>query len=132
MAQIQIRLSELAERLGTAVEGSAEDDPVIDGITTIDQVSATQVTFVAKPKYLQAALESSAAAVILPAETPEVGERPVIRTGNMLEALLATLRVFHPERTYEPGVHGTAVVDSEAKLGEGVSVQPNAVIEAGA
>jgi UDP-3-O-[3-hydroxymyristoyl] glucosamine N-acyltransferase len=47
-------------------------------------------------------------------------------------ALYRVLLAFHPPARPQPGVHPTAVVAPDARLGEGVSVGPYAVIGAGA
>src|SRR6185436_3942061 len=58
---------------------------------------------------------------------------PLILVDNPYLAFQLAVRIFRPDRDRpQPGIHPTAVVASDAKLGEGVSIGPWSVIESGA
>jgi UDP-3-O-[3-hydroxymyristoyl] glucosamine N-acyltransferase len=126
-----IRLSELAARLGQPLAGATSQDPLITGISTLEEATASQISFLADPKYIARA-QGSAAAALLALTGTEVPGKPTITFDSVWEGVLAVIEILHPAKRFAPGIHPTAVVDPSATLGEAVSVQPRAVIEAGA
>jgi UDP-3-O-[3-hydroxymyristoyl] glucosamine N-acyltransferase len=60
-----MKSSELAERIGAVCEGG---DVEVSGVASFAGATAQSLVFVEHPRFLQAALASSAAAVIVPAE----------------------------------------------------------------
>jgi UDP-3-O-[3-hydroxymyristoyl] glucosamine N-acyltransferase len=125
-------LSELADRLGRPIAGEGGPDPdktVVRGISTIDEGTATEISFVINPKYAERAQSSDVAALLVP-EGLAIPGKWTIPLADLHEGILAVIRLFHPEKEFDPGVDPSAVVHETAELGEGVSIQPGAVIEA--
>jgi UDP-3-O-[3-hydroxymyristoyl] glucosamine N-acyltransferase len=129
-------LGELAERLGAELVAGGEADAAtaaerpVTGVSGIETASATEVTFVANPKYAGLAKKSAAAAVIV---EPGFGTiaAPTLRIKNPYLAFACAIEIFHPPLRYKPGVHPTAVIAESAKLGSRAHVGAYVVVGEG-
>lgn len=120
-------LSQLAERVGGRVTG--ERAVQIARIAAIDEAGPDALTFATSPSYLQAALASHAAAVLVDeALAPAGAAKPLIIVENARVALMQLLRAFDRPRKSGPFVHPSAVVDPGAQLGADVYIGPHAVV----
>ena len=124
-------LGEVAAQTGgwVAPEAAAQE---ISGLASLDDANPGDLAFFGNPKYLKAVRKSRATAVLVPHGFGE--EVPAIRiwVDDPGAAFAKLLPAFVPPAvTFAPGVHPTAVVHSDASIGEGVHVGPYAVIEAG-
>ncbi|MDR3592292.1 MAG: UDP-3-O-(3-hydroxymyristoyl)glucosamine N-acyltransferase [Negativicutes bacterium] len=117
-------LQEIAELVGGTV--MAETDPAISGITNIEDAGPGQITF-AVPPHLDKAAACAAAAVIIPDSVTEFA-KPAIRVPNPRVAFIKLLELFTPPTVVERGVHPTAVVGANVRLGRNVAVMAHAVI----
>ena len=123
-------LQELATRAGGELVG----DPtlVITGAASLPEATAGEITFFANPKYAPLLRKTLASAAFVPADY--IGTLPAaqIRVANPAKAFeQVVLRLAPKPVRFEPGIHPTAVVAADAKIGARVSVQPFAVIEPG-
>ena len=117
----RMKLTELAERTGARLEG-VDTDAEINGAAGLDEATAGQVTFLSNPRYTPR-VQTTRASAIFVAESVEVGrEIAVLRASDPYLAYTRALRLFHPEPTFEPFVHPTAVIDSSAEIGESVYI----------
>jgi len=124
-----VTLADLAARLGCRLDGDGAIE--IARVATLDQAGAGDLTFLANPKYTQAAQRTKASAIIL--------------SEDALPAPCAMLRSAHPYRSFADalallgrnerppdGVHPTAVVAPDARMGRGVSIGAFVVVGGGA
>ncbi len=123
--------------IAAQVDGRVVGDPSvrITRIAAIDDVDATTLTFATDERYLRAALDSRAAAVLVANELVAAGvvpAKPLVVVASPRLALSALLAALEPPRPRGPFVHPTAVIDPSATLGADVYVGPYVVIEAGA
>jgi UDP-3-O-[3-hydroxymyristoyl] glucosamine N-acyltransferase len=122
-------VSELAALVGGRASG--------DGGVEVERVSAIagagegDVVFVEDEKLLAEALASGASCVVVPAGA-EAGGRPAIEAARPKLAFALIAAALHPAPRREAGVHPTASVSAEARLGKGVHVGAQAVVGAGA
>ncbi len=124
-----MRLKELAEQIGAELVGGGEIEIV--GVNAAEAAGENQITFLASPKHLSAVKKSAAAAVIVK-EKIDIA-KPMVVVGDVDKALIEVLGIFAPKlKAAKLGISATAIVDAEAKIGEGVSVGDGTVIEAGA
>lgn len=129
-------LGELAERLGAElVAGEGEDAASaarlpVTGVAGIERASATEVTFVANPKYAGLARKSKAAAVIVEPEFGTVATT-TLRIKNPYLAFARAIEIFHPPPHYAPGIHPTAVIAENARLGPRAHVGAYVVVGEG-
>jgi UDP-3-O-[3-hydroxymyristoyl] glucosamine N-acyltransferase len=122
-----MKLTELAAATGARLEG-ADADVEVNGAAGLDEAVEGQVTFLSNPRYTQRVQTTRASAIFL-AQGVEAGrDIAVLRAAEPYLAYTRALRLFHPEPTFEPFIHPTAVIDSSAQIGVGVSVGANAVV----
>ena len=81
-----MKLGELASRLGAELRGNA--DLEITGVKGIEEAGPSEITFVANPKYAGLARKTSAAAVLVEPEFPEI-EAATLRIKNPYHAFSA-------------------------------------------
>lgn len=122
-----MKLKELAAQTGALLE-AADADVEISGAAGLDEAAAGQVTFLSNPRYTPR-VQTTRATAIFVGPGVEVGrEIAVLRAKDPYLAYTRALRLFHPEPTFESFIHPAAVIDSSAKVGDGVWIGANAVI----
>jgi UDP-3-O-[3-hydroxymyristoyl] glucosamine N-acyltransferase len=123
-----MKLGELASKLGAELRGDAELE--VTGVQGIEEAGATEVTFVANPRYTALARTTRAAAVVVEPEFPEIAAA-TLRIKNPYLAFSRALGLFYHPPTYAPGIHPTAVIDPTAKVGEGAHIGAYVVVGSG-
>ena len=120
-------------------EGAQDADPRIAGLGALASAGASEVSFIVHAKYLEHLSRTKACAVIV---LPEIEAhlasqspaptyvRVVCKHPYLLYARIAQWFEWAIQPAREPMVHPSAVVDSTAILGAGVTVGANAVIGA--
>ena len=126
-----MKASAVARLLDAELEGGA--DPEITGAAPLDRAGASDLSIVARERYLPY-VESSHAGLLLVASDlhDRTPDRPRIAVDDVHAALTIVLPRLYPEAAPEPGVHPTAVVADTAELGEAVTIGPGAIIGADA
>lgn len=124
-----LNLQQIAELVGGELIG--ESDVRITGVAGIKEAKEGDITFLSNPRY-QAYLEETGASAVITSRDVTSGRKPLVRTGNPLQAFTKVLSFFiPPEEAAAPGVHASAVVDPSVEIGAGVSIGPTAVVERG-
>jgi len=118
-------VGELAALIDGCVEG--DENTRISGISSIEDARDGDITFAENEKLLNTAAGSRASAVIAPANGTSVA-KTLIRVKNPRFAFAQVLRIFAPEPKVYRGVHPTAIIGENAKIGDNVSVHAYAVI----
>ena len=124
-------LQELAEMSGGELAG----DPAlkIKGAAPLAEATAGEISFFTNKKYIGLLRKTRALALFVPPDFAEPVSAAQIRVPNPAKAFEQVVLKFAPKPiTYSAGIHPSAIVDLSAQFGERVSVQPLAVIEAGA
>jgi UDP-3-O-[3-hydroxymyristoyl] glucosamine N-acyltransferase len=123
-----MNLSELAERTGARID-SSKGNTEISGAAGLDEATPGQVTFLANPRYTPRVKTTKASAIYV-GDDVDVGRNDIalLRSQNPYLAYTRALILFNPEPSLEPHIHPSAVIDSTASLGEGVSIGPCVVI----
>ncbi len=124
-------LQEIAKITGGELHG----DPAgkITGAASLAEAEPGEITFFADPRYASLVQKTRASAVFVPVDFSETIPAAQIHVSNPSKAFeQIVLRLAPKPVVFPPGVHPSAIVDPSAKLGARVSVQPYAVIEAGA
>jgi len=105
----------------------------ITGAASLAEATPGEISFFGNGKYIGALRKTRASAVFVPADFTESITPAQIRVSNPTKAFEQVVLQFAPKPiTFAAGVHSSAVVDPSARLGERVSIQPHAVVEAGA
>jgi UDP-3-O-[3-hydroxymyristoyl] glucosamine N-acyltransferase len=129
---VEITVQELAASIGGQFAVEADGSRKIAGAAAIGDAAEGQVTFFGNPKYLPQLKASRATAALVPLDFNESIRPIAIRVESPSLAFSRLLETFSPPPVrFAPGVHPTAVIGSGVILGEGVSIQPFAVIEDG-
>lgn len=123
-----MKASEIARLVGGTLEGNG--DPELVGVAPLERAGPDELSFLAHPRYLSYLGRARAGALLvsraLAGRVPTGPPRIVVADAHQALALL--LPRLYPERSPEPGIHPTAVLDREAVLSEGTSIGPYAVI----
>jgi UDP-3-O-[3-hydroxymyristoyl] glucosamine N-acyltransferase len=127
MQTFPLRLRDLAERLGAAFEGDPETE--IEGVAPLDTAGPRQLSFAAGVKALEQARRSPAGCLIVPPDFPASG-RTLIRAAEPRAMFARAVPLFHPPRAPRPGIHSTAVVAGDARIGAGVEIAAHATVGA--
>lgn len=123
------RLDALAEAVGGRVIGAG--DVEIEAIRVLGSAGERDLSFLHSPSYLEAAIASQAAALLLPESHAELAgrlARPVLVAADSQLALARLIELFHPVRRPAPGVHETAVIGERCEIAESAHVGPYAVV----
>ncbi len=126
-----VTAGELAALTGGRLVGAASI--AVQGIAPLDRAGPRDLSFLASRRYLPYFQQSRAAIVLCKPqfadETQGPGCRVIVPDPHV--ALVAVIPVLYPQRTWEPGVHPTAVIGRGAEWQDPVAIGPYAVVGAG-
>lgn len=122
-----MKLAEIAQRLGAELVGGS-GDVEITGVAGIEHAGASEITFIANPKYAAQAKTTQAAAILVEPDFPALEGTVTLRIKNCYRAFAQTITFFYHPPKYAPGIHPTAVVDPSAKVGEDAHIGAYVVI----
>lgn len=120
-------LKEIAKLIDGTIIGDEEIN--ITGISGIKEAKKGDITFIANSKYMSLMDATNASAIITSSDV-DSGPKTIIKTDNpslafsRLVSLLAPNEDKHPE-----GIHSTAIVGNNVKLGKNVAIQAYVVVE---
>jgi UDP-3-O-[3-hydroxymyristoyl] glucosamine N-acyltransferase len=123
-----MKLSEIASKLGCRMQ--AENDVEILGIAGIEEAGPGELTFVSNRRYIQHIKHTKASAIILGLDLPEV-PIPSLRAANPYLAFAHALELFYEPMAPESGIHPSAIIAADARIGPGASIGPFVVIGSG-
>lgn len=126
-----MRIREFAAAVGGELIGVVEDFE-IRGISTLQDAQPGELSFVANERYLKAAEQTQASAVIVP-KGVQLANKPCVAMAEPWKGVLFLLEHFYPSdaAVYFHGVHPSAVVAENVTLGKEVRIGPNVVIGPG-
>ena len=113
--------------------GELHGDPErkISGAASLVEAAADEIAFYSDPRYGSLLRKTRAAAVFVPLNFSDTISAAQIRVANPSKAFEQVVLKFAPNPiSFAAGVHSSAIVDPSVKLGNRVSIQPHAVIEA--
>ena len=133
-----LTVGEIARLLDAQLVGDAST--LITGFAGLESAAPGSISFVDSEKRLSDALASGAAALIAPESLrealaelqlellakngrPRKRPTPVVFTGNPRLAFAKVLEWMQPAPTPEKGIHPTAIIESDAYIGEGVTIR---------
>lgn len=123
------RLEQLADKLDATLYGDGE--LTITGVASMKSATKGQITFLSDKKFQNNLLTCNASAVVMTEDSLKYwnGAALIVKDPYLTYAKLAQLLDTTPLPA--KGIAQSAVIDSTAKLGQNVSIGPNAVIECG-
>lgn len=131
-------LDDWALRVKGIVHGDAS--VLVERISAIDEADAQTLTFAVDERYLRAALDSKAAAIMTEAgiaDKLDVVSKPLLLVQSTRAALATLLSDFQRPQPRGPYRHPSAIVDESARIGADVwigplvSIGPNACVGSG-
>lgn len=122
-----MKLAEIAQRLGAELVGG-NGDVEITGVAGIEHAGASEITFIANPKYAAQAKTTNAAAILVEPDFPALDGTATLRIKNCYRAFAQAITFFYHPPKYAPGIHPTAVVDPSAKVGTDAHIGAYVVI----
>lgn len=124
---MQRTVKEIAEFVKGEVVG--DGNAVVRGVSGIEEASAGDLTFLANPKYRNCLDKTSAAAIITSRDIDKASV-PIIRTDNPSLAFVKAVSFIVPVDIVHPkGIHPSAVLGKNVKLGKDISIGAHTVIE---
>jgi UDP-3-O-[3-hydroxymyristoyl] glucosamine N-acyltransferase len=116
------------EKVAELVAGKLNGDGMVEvtGVQGIDQVKEGQITFLIKKTFLDTLNQSQASAVLVKESINTSIPQIIVASPELAFARL--LREFHPELKPKPGIHESAVVGENVKLGVQVSLSAGVCI----
>jgi UDP-3-O-[3-hydroxymyristoyl] glucosamine N-acyltransferase len=122
---------EIAVAIGARLIGG-DGNVQIDGIASIANAGPGDLVFVEEEKYLDSALRSSAAAIVVGDFAQKTQPKKILLiTPTPRLAFARAAKLLRDGDTRKPEVHPSAVVHESAKIGEKVSIDARAVIADG-
>src|ERR1051325_11257565 len=124
-------LQELAKMSGGDMVGDSSLQ--ITGAASLGEAVPGEISFYSDPRYGTLLRKTRASAVFVPSDFAESIATAQIGVANPIKVFEQIVLKFAPEPIkLSPGIHPSAVVDPSAQLGRHVSIQPHAVVAAGA
>ncbi len=120
-----MKVSAVARLLGLSTVG--DPDVEITGVAPLDVATSRDISFLANTKYREAARKSSAGAVLVP-EGESLPGKTLIPCPDPYLAFALVMQAFHPPRSFEPGVHPTAIIGRDCSVAASAHVGPYTVI----
>ena len=120
-----MKLRDLADRLHCRLEGDGGIDIV--RVAGLEHAGPGDLTFLANPRYAQAASVTRASAIIL-GEDAAPAPCAMLRAAHPYRAFAEALALFGRDERPPAGVHPTAVVAPDARIGGDVAIGPLVVV----
>ncbi len=116
-----MKLAQIAEALGCTLHGDGGLD--ITGVAGMERAGASDLTFLANPKYAHKVKETRAGAILVEKLPPELPIACLVSENPYLDFARA-LELFYKPPHRAPGIHPLAVVSDSAAVGENAAIGP--------
>jgi UDP-3-O-[3-hydroxymyristoyl] glucosamine N-acyltransferase len=115
--------------LARAIDARLDGDPLVEvsGVAPLEGAGPEDLSFLANPKYMEAALASSAGALVVDEDYQANGQN-VLRSDNPYLSFARAVDLLLPPPAAEPGVHQSATVDPATRLPDDISVGAGCII----
>ena len=122
----------VAEQVGGALVGDGSIE--VRGIAPLDRAGPNELSFLSHRRYTKWFATSRAGVVLISPELADLAGTPSTRivVAKPVDAMVALLARFHRKEPRAHGVHPSAVIANDVRLGEGVTIDPFVVIGEGA
>jgi UDP-3-O-[3-hydroxymyristoyl] glucosamine N-acyltransferase len=118
-------LGQLAQHVNGKVKGDKTTQ--IDSVATLKDAREGQISFLTNQKYKSYLSETRASAVIIGFDDACTANLLIVDNPHAAYAKIAQL--LYPAKQSVPGVHATAIVDTQSRIHESAQIGPNVVIE---
>jgi UDP-3-O-[3-hydroxymyristoyl] glucosamine N-acyltransferase len=124
-----LKLRDLAERLDCRLEGDGDLD--ITRVAGLEDAGPGDLTFLANPKYASLVATTRASAIIVDSGAA-AAPCAMLRSAHPYRSFADALSVLGRNELPPAGIHPSAIVAPDARLGVDVSIGPLVVVGAGA
>jgi UDP-3-O-[3-hydroxymyristoyl] glucosamine N-acyltransferase len=125
---MHVSLLEIAQLVDGVLVGDA--NIMISSLSPIDDIAEGSLIFAEGAENLTRAENSSAAAILVSSEVNSL-KKPIIRVAAPFKTFMSLVTRFYPPKSVKPGIHATAVIAPDVKMGQGVYIGPFVNIESG-
>jgi UDP-3-O-[3-hydroxymyristoyl] glucosamine N-acyltransferase len=125
-----ITAGELAGSLKLNLRGDPRTP--LEGAATLEEAGPRHLSFIAAPKYFPAGDRSEAGCLIAPPAWRGPDGRAVLESETPRAHFAAALAILFPPDELQPGIHPSAVIETDAHIDPSAEIGPGAVIRAGA
>ena len=119
-------LEALAERLKGRLIG--DGSILIRNVNSLDAAQEGELTFAEDERHLAKALQSKAAAIVVPSAVTALPGRSGISVADPKLAFALLLEIFHPAIPPKGGIHPTAIVGEGTQIDAQAEIRAHAVI----
>ena len=129
-----IRLRDIADALGTTLPSEA-DDRVIQRVVALEGAGPDDLSYVSSDRYFDRLTKSAVGAVLVPESltTIPATSAVILRVPDAELAIAKVLTLFAPPMSRPTvGVHPSAVIAADAKVGDDCAIGPNVSVAGGA
>jgi len=128
---MKLTVDDIARKLNGKVQG--DGSVAIRSVASLKQAEAGDLAFLGNPRYIPDMAKTRASAVLVNEDWQGEATVTVIRVKSA-DAAFAQVAFWlaRPAITHKPGIHPTAVIAADAKIGKDVTIGPHCVIESGA
>jgi UDP-3-O-[3-hydroxymyristoyl] glucosamine N-acyltransferase len=121
-------LYEIARLIGGEIVG--DKNVVIRGVSGIKEAKPGEITFIADSRYVDMLDMTDASAVIVSTELSGNGKKPLVRCANPYLAFINLVNLWAADEIRHPtGIHPTAVIGENVKIGVNVGIHAYVVID---
>ena len=122
-----MKLGIIAEKINAVLDGDAEIE--INGLASIDKSNIGDITFLANSKYSEYLNTTSASAIIVKKDFEKMTECALLKVDNPDKAFGEVASLFYIKPPSIHGIHSSALISENVKIGKNVSIGPNCTIE---
>ena len=115
------------------VNGELHGDPDLEirGVASLDRARAGDLSFLANPKYRHLLEKTQASALLLPRGDWKLSAAAILCDNPYYAFALVMRQFYRLVHRLAPGIHPTAVIDPDARVGENVAIRAYVVVESG-
>ncbi len=124
-----MRVEEIARLVGGLVDGDPNLE--IERVASLETAAENDLSFAEGNRGLRRAVSSKAGCVLIK-QRETIAGRTTIAVEHPKLAFVRAAAVLCPLPATNPGIHPTAIIAPDARLGAGVTIGPSVVIEGGA
>ena len=124
-------VSQIASKVNGVVEGDPE--MLIKDVCDLRSGKPDCISFLVDNKHAKLISETKASAIFVSKNVNHQSQRKTfIKVDNPALAFINTMSIFHPQESYPSGIHESAVISDDVKIGKDVYIAPLVVIESNA
>ncbi|MFH2060409.1 MAG: UDP-3-O-(3-hydroxymyristoyl)glucosamine N-acyltransferase [Pseudomonadota bacterium] len=127
---MELSINEIASILDVKIIGKS--NRTIQGVSCFEEANELDLTFAVQPKFLKQIFQTKAGAIIVPEgfliETNKNRTLTFLVSQNPKIDFFKIVRLFHPEKILQSGIHSSATIGSHVQIGRNPVISPSVFI----